>query len=72
LKGDGATVIPEMMNAFRFDSVFYTGSVPVGKLIYKSAAEKLIPVTLELGGKSPGIVEADANLKGSSKKISIR
>jgi len=71
VEGDGATVIPEMMNAFRFDSVFYTGSVQVGKIIYKAAAEKLIPVTLELGGKSPGIVEADANLKVAARRLAL-
>jgi aldehyde dehydrogenase (NAD+) len=67
--GDGATLVPQLMNDFRFDHIFYTGSVPVGKIIYKTAAEKLIPVTLELGGKSPGIVEADANIKVASRRI---
>jgi aldehyde dehydrogenase (NAD+) len=69
VEGDGATVIPEMMKDFRFDHIFYTGSVAVGKIIYKAAAEKLIPVTLELGGKSPGIVEADADLKVAAKRL---
>ena len=63
VEGDGATVIPEMMNNFTFDHVFYTGSTAVGKIIYKMAAERLVPVTLELGGKSPCIVESDANIK---------
>ena len=63
IQGDGASVIGEMMQDFRFDHIFYTGSVAVGKQIYKLAAENLIPVTLELGGKSPCIVEADANIK---------
>ena len=52
-----------MMNNFAFDHVFYTGSTVVGKIIYKMAAEKLVPVTLELGGKSPCVVESDANIK---------
>jgi len=69
IQGDGATVIPAMMRDFRFDHVFYTGSIPVGKLIYKMAAEKLIPVTLELGGKSPCIVEEDANIKVAARRI---
>jgi aldehyde dehydrogenase (NAD+) len=69
VEGDGATVIPDMMKDFRFDHIFYTGSVPVGKIIYKAAAEKLIPVTLELGGKSPGIVEADANLEVAARRL---
>ena len=67
--GDGATLIPQLMHEFRFDHVFYTGSTAVGKIIYKMAAEKLIPVTLELGGKSPGIVEADANLEVAARRL---
>jgi aldehyde dehydrogenase (NAD+) len=69
IQGDGAAVIPEMMNAFRFDHVFYTGSIPVGKIIYGLAAKDLIPVTLELGGKSPAIVEADADLATTARRI---
>ena len=67
--GDGAKVIPEMMQHFRFDHVFYTGSTAVGKIIYKMAAEELVPVTLELGGKSPCVVESDANIKIAAKRI---
>ena len=67
--GDGATVIPDMMNHFTFDHVFYTGSTAVGKIIYKMAAEKLVPVTLELGGKSPCVVESDANINIAAKRI---
>lgn len=67
--GDGATVIPEMMNHFSFDHVFYTGSTAVGKIIYKMAAERLVPVTLELGGKSPCVVESDANINIAAKRI---
>jgi aldehyde dehydrogenase (NAD+) len=70
-QGDGAVVIPGMMNQFRFDHVFYTGSTAVGKIIYKMAAEQLTPVTLELGGKSPCIVEADANVKVAAKRIAV-
>ena len=69
--GDGATVIPEMMNNFSFDHVFYTGSTAVGRIIYKMAAERLVPVTLELGGKSPCIVEADANITIAAKRIAM-
>ncbi|HWB24177.1 MAG TPA: aldehyde dehydrogenase [Chitinophagaceae bacterium] len=69
VEGDGAEVVPEMMNAFRFDHIFYTGSIPVGRAVYTMAAEKLIPVTLELGGKSPAIVEADANIVIAAKRI---
>lgn len=71
VQGDGAEVVPAMMNRFRFDHVFYTGSVAVGKIIYKLAAEQLIPVTLELGGKSPTIVEADANIAVAAKRITM-
>jgi aldehyde dehydrogenase (NAD+) len=69
VQGDGATVIPGMMNAFRFDHVFYTGSIPVGKIIYQLAAKDLVPVTLELGGKSPAIAEADASLSSAARRI---
>jgi len=69
VQGDGAVVIPEMMNNFSFDHVFYTGSTAVGKIIYKMAAERLVPVTLELGGKSPCVVEADANIKVAARRI---
>jgi aldehyde dehydrogenase (NAD+) len=71
IHGDGAEVVPAMMKGFRFDHVFYTGSIPVGKLIYKMAAEQLIPVTLELGGKSPAIIHRDANLKIAAKRIAF-
>ena len=69
VQGDGALAVPAMMNAFRFDHVFYTGSIPVGKIIYQLAAKDLVPVTLELGGKSPAIVEADANLNAAARRI---
>jgi aldehyde dehydrogenase (NAD+) len=71
VEGDGAVVIPKMMNNFTFDHVFYTGSTAVGKIIYKMAAERLVPVTLELGGKSPCIVEIDANIKVAAKRIAL-
>ena len=71
VQGNGAEVVPAMMNNFRFDHIFYTGSIPVGKSIYQLAAKDLIPVTLELGGKSPAVVEADANLKVAARRISI-
>lgn len=67
--GDGATEIPAMMNHFSFDHVFYTGSTAVGKIIYRMAAERLVPVTLELGGKSPCVVESDAHIKVAARRI---
>ncbi|TWT04823.1 aldehyde dehydrogenase [Planomicrobium sp. CPCC 101079] len=52
-----------------FDYIFFTGSVNVGKVIMKAAAEKLTPITLELGGKSPAIVDQTANLELAAKRI---
>jgi aldehyde dehydrogenase (NAD+) len=69
--GEGQIVLPAMMNGFRFDHVFYTGSTAVGKIIYKMAADKLVPVTLELGGKSPCIVESDADIKTAARRITV-
>ncbi|SDN32132.1 aldehyde dehydrogenase [Bacillus sp. OK048] len=53
----------------KFDYIFFTGSVTVGKVIMEAAAKHLTPVTLELGGKSPCIVHRDANLKLAAKRI---
>lgn len=69
--GDGEKVVGDLMNNFIFDHVFYTGSTAVGKIIYKMAAENLVPVTLELGGKSPCIVERDANLEVAARRIAF-
>lgn len=52
-----------------FDYIFFTGSVPVGKVIMKAAAENLTPITLELGGKSPAVVDQTANLEVAAKRI---
>jgi aldehyde dehydrogenase (NAD+) len=71
VEGEGAQVTPLMMNNFRFDHVFYTGSTVVGRVIYKMAAEQLVPVTLELGGKSPCVVESDANIKVAARRIAV-
>ena len=71
VQGDGAAVVPEMMNNFTFDHVFYTGSTAVGKIIYKMAAERMVPVVLELGGKSPCVVESDANIKVAANRIGM-
>ncbi len=53
----------------RFDIIFFTGSTNVGKVVMKAAAEHLTPVVLELGGKSPCIVDADANIDVAAKRI---
>ena len=71
VEGEGAEIIPQMINDFRFDHIFYTGSTNVGRIIYQLAAKNLVPVTLELGGKSPCIVEADANIKVAARRISL-
>lgn len=67
VEGD-ACVASELLRQ-KFDYIFFTGSPAVGKIIAKAAAEQLIPVTLELGGKSPCIVDETANLKLSAKRI---
>ena len=54
---------------FKFDKIFFTGSIPVGKIIYQAAAKHLTPVILELGGKSPTFVFADCNLKMTVKRL---
>lgn len=69
MEGDGATVLPPLLTENRFDHIFYTGSTVVGKIIYKYAAEKLVPVTLELGGKSPAVITADANLRVAARRL---
>ncbi len=52
-----------------FDYIFFTGSVSVGKIVMRAAAERLTPITLELGGKSPTIVDKSANLDVAAKRI---
>jgi len=52
-----------------FNYIFFTGSTRVGKIIMQSAAKRLIPVTLELGGKSPCIVDETANLEISARRV---
>lgn len=53
----------------KFDKIFFTGSVPVGNIVYQAAAKNLTPVTLELGGKSPAFVFADTNLEVTAKRL---
>jgi aldehyde dehydrogenase (NAD+) len=69
VQGEGSELVPSIMKSFRFDHIFYTGSVQVGRSIYQQAAADLVPVTLELGGKNPAIVERDANLTVAAKRI---
>ena len=53
----------------RFDHIFYTGNGAVGRIVMAAAAEHLTPVTLELGGKSPAIVAADADVDVAARRI---
>lgn len=53
----------------KFDYIFYTGSEKVGKLVMEKAAKNLIPITLELGGKSPCIVDETSNIQLAAKRI---
>jgi aldehyde dehydrogenase (NAD+) len=63
--------IPETgeLLAEKVDIIFFTGSVPVGKIVYAAAAKHLTPVVLELGGKSPSIVAADCNLNVTIRRL---
>ncbi|WP_034583916.1 aldehyde dehydrogenase family protein [Helicobacter pametensis] len=67
LIGDSSVVQPLIEE--RPDFVFFTGSVPVGKIIASHCAKHLIPSTLELGGKNPCIIDESANLKIAVKRI---
>jgi aldehyde dehydrogenase (NAD+) len=64
----GRETISYLLN-LKFDYIFFTGSVRVGKVIMEKASKNLIPVTLELGGKSPCIVDSTANINLAAKRI---
>lgn len=66
---EGGVEVSNKLLAQRWDYIFFTGSVTVGKVVAKAAAENLTPVTLELGGKNPCIVDETANLKLAAKRI---
>ncbi|RYJ40963.1 Aldehyde dehydrogenase [Flavobacterium anhuiense] len=66
---EGGIEVSNKLLAQRWDYIFFTGSVAVGKIVAKAAAENLTPVTLELGGKNPCIVDETANLKLAAKRI---
>lgn len=55
--------------AQQWDYIFFTGGPFLGKIVAKAAAEKLIPVTLELGGKSPAIIERGCDMKTAAKRV---
>lgn len=71
VEGEGQVVVPELINNHRFDHIFFTGSTGVGRKIAEMAAPHLTPVTLELGGKSPAIIDKTANLKVAAKRIAF-
>ncbi|MDO9578820.1 MAG: aldehyde dehydrogenase [Candidatus Cloacimonadales bacterium] len=54
---------------FKFDYIFFTGSEKVGKIVMQAAAENLTPVTLEMGGKSPCLVDRNCNLEKTARRI---
>jgi aldehyde dehydrogenase (NAD+) len=67
IEGDGA--VSQELIAQGFDHLLFTGGTEIGRKVYESAASHLTPVTLELGGKSPVIVSADADIKVAAKRI---
>lgn len=68
---EGGQNVSEQLLELPFDHIFFTGSPSVGKLVMKAAAENLTSVTLELGGKSPAIIDASANIKDAAKRIAF-
>ena len=66
---EGGIAISQELLEQKWDYIFYTGSSRVGKIVYQSAAKHLTPVTLELGGKNPCIVDDTASLTVAAKRI---
>lgn len=66
---EGGIEASQHLLAERFDHVFFTGSTGVGRIVMQAAAKHLTPVTLELGGKSPCVVEMDADLPTAARRI---
>jgi aldehyde dehydrogenase (NAD+) len=69
VQGSGAIIGPMLIERFRFNHIFFTGSQVVGKKVMEMASKELVPVTLELGGKSPVIVDADVNIDLAAKRL---
>ena len=65
----GGTEVAESFAALPFDHLFFTGSGEIGKKVMRAAADHLTPITLELGGKSPAIIDSSANLKDAAASI---
>lgn len=68
---EGGAEVSQALLELPFDHIFFTGSPAVGKLVMKAAAQNLASVTLELGGKSPTIIDSSANLKDAAKRIAF-
>ncbi|MEM9482185.1 MAG: aldehyde dehydrogenase [Cyanobacteria bacterium P01_F01_bin.116] len=66
---EGDASISQQLLAEKFDHIFFTGGTAIGRIIMAAAAQHLTPVTLELGGKSPCIIDADINLDHAAKRI---
>ncbi len=66
---EGGVEASQKLLAEKFDHIFFTGGIAVGKIIMTAAAKYLTPVTLELGGKSPCIVDTDINLEHTVRRI---
>ncbi|MBN2040060.1 MAG: aldehyde dehydrogenase [Spirochaetes bacterium] len=66
---EGGVERAQFLLSEKFDYIFFTGSREVGKMVMESASRFLTPVTLELGGKSPVIVNKDASINSAAKKI---
>jgi len=66
---EGDASVAEALLRKKWDHIFFTGSPRIGQIVMKAAAEHLTPVTLELGGKSPAIIDRTADLDEAAKKI---
>jgi len=66
---EGAVAETTALLEQRWDHIFYTGGAAVGRIVMKAAAEHLTPVTLELGGKSPAIIDRGADLKSAARRL---
>ncbi|MCF2147210.1 aldehyde dehydrogenase [Desmonostoc muscorum LEGE 12446] len=66
---EGGIEASEKLLAEKFDHIFFTGGTSVGKIVMAAAAKHLTPVTLELGGKSPCIVDTEINLEHTARRI---
>ena len=66
---EGNRDVNQMLLAERWDLIFFTGSPSLGKMVMEAASKHLTPVVLELGGKSPCIIDQDADLKVAAKRV---